>query len=80
MCTSTKINVHLRPILMNGHESWILTRKLKSKVTAAEMTVRRLVKGVTQRDRVRNADTYEELNIKPIIETIQTDQSCDETR
>ena len=59
---------------MNGHESWILTKRLKSKITAAEMTVRRLVKGVTQRDRVRNADTYEEFKIKPIIETIQTDQ------
>ena len=74
MCTSTKINVHLRPILLNGHESWILTKRLKSKITAAEMTVWRLVKGVTQRDRVRNDDIYEEFKIKPIIETIQTDQ------
>ena len=36
------------------------------------MKVLRLVKGVTRRDRVRNAD--EELKIKPIIETIQTDR------
>ena len=36
--------------------------------------VLRLVKGVTRRDRIRNADIYDEFKIKPIIETIQTDQ------
>ena len=67
----------LRPILLYGHESWILTKKLKSKITAADMKVLRLVKGVTRRDRIRNAGIYDEFKIKPIIETIQT---CDETR
>ena len=38
------------------------------------MKVLRLVKGVTRRDRIRNADIYDEFKIKPIIETIQTDQ------
>ena len=64
----------LRPILLYGHESWILTKRLKSKITAADVKVPRLVKRVTRRDRVRNADIYEEWKIKPIIETIQTDQ------
>ena len=32
------------------------------------------IKGVTRRDRIRNADIYDEFKIKPIIETIQTDQ------
>ena len=64
----------LRPILLYGHESWILTKKPKSKITAADMKVLRLVKGVTRRNRVRNADIFEEFKIKPIIETIQTDQ------
>ena len=48
----------LRPILLYGHEYWILTKKLKSKITAADMKVLRLVKGVTRRDRLRNADIY----------------------
>ena len=72
-----KLIIHmsiLRPILLYGHESWILTKKLKSKITAADMKVLRLVKGVTRRDRLRNADMYDEFKIKPIIETIQTDQ------
>ena len=64
----------LRPILLYGHESWILTKKLKSKITDADMKVLILVKGVTRRDIVRNADIYESVDIKPIIETIQTDQ------
>ena len=61
----------LRPILLYGHESW---KKLKSKITAANMRVLRFVNGVSRRDRVRNPDIYEEFKIKPIIETIQTDQ------
>ena len=82
MPKKAKLLIHmtiLRPILLYRHESWILTKKLKSKITAADMKVGllRLVKGVTRRDRVRNTDIYiyEEFKIKPIIETIQTDQS-----
>ena len=70
----SKLLIHmtiLRTILLYGHESWILTKMLKSMITAADMKVLRLVKGVTRRDRVRNADIYEDLKIKPIIETIQ---------
>ena len=50
------------------------TKKLKSKITAAEMKVLRLVKGVKIRDTVRNAPIHEESKIKPVIETTQTDQ------
>ena len=64
----------LRSILVDVHESWVLTKMLKSKIAAAYMKLRRLVKGVTGIDIVRNADIYEEFKIKPIIETIQTDQ------
>ncbi len=72
-----KVLIHmtiLRPILLYGHESWILTKKVKSKITAADMKVLKLVKGVTRRNRVRNADIFEEFKIKRIIETIQTDR------
>ena len=57
-----KLLIHmiiLRPILLYGHDSWILTKKLKSKITAADVTVLILVKGVTRRDSVRNADIHE---------------------
>ena len=52
---------------------WILTKKVNSTITDALMNVLRLVMGVTERDRVRNADLNEEFKIKPIIDTIQTD-------
>ena len=54
-----KLLIHMTiliPILLYGHESWIVTKKLKSNNTAADMKVLRLVKGVTRRDRARNAD------------------------
>ena len=72
-----KLLIHmtiLRPILLYGHGYWILTKKLKSKITAADMKVLRLVKGDARRDRERNAHINEEFKIKPLIETIQTDQ------
>ena len=77
MPNKAKLLIHMtimRPILLYGHESWILTKKLKSKITAADMKVLRLVKGVTRIDIIRNADIYDEFKIKPIIETIQTYQ------
>ena len=62
---------NLRPTLLYGHESWILTKEPKSKLTVADMKLLRLIKGVTRRDSVRNADIYEEIKIKPIFEIIQ---------
>ena len=38
----SKLLIHmiiLRPILLDGHDSWILTKKLKSKITAADVKV-----------------------------------------
>ena len=49
-----------------------LTKKLKSKFTAEDLKVLRLVKGVTRRDSVRNAEMKH--LISSISETIQTDQ------
>ena len=62
----------LRPILLFGHESWIVTKKLKSNITAADMKVLRFVKKKRQSTKYRYI--YKEFKIKPIIETIQTDQ------
>ena len=46
----------LRPILFYGHESWVTTKRLDSRIQAADMKVLRLVKGVTRRAKIRNAD------------------------
>ena len=41
---------------------------MKSKITAAEMKVMRLIKGVTRRETVINDDINEEFKITQIIE------------
>ena len=61
----------LWPILLYGHESWVTTKRLDSRIQAADMKVLRLIKGVTRRDRIRNADIYEEFLIKPILDVIR---------
>ena len=56
-----KLVIHktiLRPILLYGHESWVTTKRLDSRIQAADMIVLRLIKGVTRRDKIRNADIY----------------------
>ena len=73
----TKMSVYktvYRPVLSYGSESWTLTRPLKSKIQAVEMKYLRKVKGITRRDRVRNEQVREELNIEPIISTIEKQQ------
>ena len=64
----------LRPILMYGHEAWVLTSKTKSKVQAAEMRVLRLIKGVTRLDRLRNEDIRRELCIDSILALVEKGQ------
>ena len=56
----------LRPTLCYGSESWTLTQKTRSKVAAAEMRVLRLIEGVTRRDRLRNVDIRERLELRQL--------------
>ena len=53
----------LRPVLCYGHESWTLTKRTRSRVEAAEMRVLRLIEGVTRRDRIRNTEVRERLEV-----------------
>ena len=61
----------LRPILLYEHESWVTTTILDSRIQAVDMKDLRLIKGVTRRDTIRNADIYEEFHIKPILDVIR---------
>ena len=51
--------------------SWVTTKRLDSRIQAADMKVLRLIKGVTRRDKIRNVDIYEEFHIKPILDLIR---------
>ena len=61
----------LRTILLYGHESWVTTKQLDSRIQAAAMKVLRLIKGVTLRYKIRNADIYDEFHNKQILDVIR---------
>ena len=53
----------LRPILLlYRHESWVTNKILDSHIQAAHMKMS-LIKSVTMRDKIRNADIYDEFHI-----------------
>lgn len=75
--TRTKMTVYktiFRPILTYGSETWVLNKKLESKVQSIEMKYLRTVKGITRLDRVRNVDVRNELQVKPILEHVEQRQ------
>ncbi len=47
----------------------VTTKRLDSRIQAADMKVLRLIKGVARRDKIRNVDIYEEFHIKPILDS-----------
>ncbi|KAJ0004772.1 hypothetical protein NQD34_010986 [Periophthalmus magnuspinnatus] len=49
------------PTLTYGHELWVMTKRTRSRIQAAEMGFLRRVAGCTLRDRVRSSVTWEEL-------------------
>ena len=51
--------------------TWVTTNIIDSRIPAADMKVLRLIKGVTRRDEIRNADIHEEFHIKPILHVIR---------
>ena len=61
----------LRPILLYGSESWVLTTADISRLEAAEMKVIRTIMGKTRRDRVRSEQLRRELEVTPLIKELQ---------
>ncbi|XP_073991824.1 uncharacterized protein [Rhodnius prolixus] len=59
------------PLLTYGSESWVTRAKDKSNLQSAEMRFLRRVKGCTKRERIRNVDIREELDIYNINEFIE---------
>ena len=62
------------PVLTYGHESWILTEKVRSRVQAAEMRFLRAVKGVSLLDRMYSTDIRESLEVEPLLLKIERSQ------
>ncbi|KAK3512930.1 hypothetical protein QTP70_029086, partial [Hemibagrus guttatus] len=55
------------PTLTYGHELWVMTERVRSRIPAAEMSFLRRVAGCSLRDRVRSSVTWEELGVEPLL-------------
>ena len=67
-------NTIYTPILTYGAESWPITSKIQSKITAAEMKFLRGVKNITKRDRIRSTSIREELKQPELFQNIEKKQ------
>lgn len=61
------------PTLTYGHEIWVVTERIRSRIQAAEMRFLRGVAGITRRDRVRNTRVREALNVEQLL--LRTERS-----
>ncbi|KAK3561458.1 hypothetical protein QTP86_002817 [Hemibagrus guttatus] len=55
------------PTLTYGHELWVMTERIRSRIQAAEMSFLRSVVGRSLRDRVRSSITWEEFGVEPLL-------------
>ena len=62
------------PILTYGHESWVMTERVRSQVQASEMRFLRKIEGVTLLNRVRSSEIRKSLNIEPLLFRIERSQ------
>ncbi|KAK3518675.1 hypothetical protein QTP70_007168 [Hemibagrus guttatus] len=62
------------PTLTYGHELWVINRRVRSRLQAAEMSFLRRVEGRSLRDRVRSSVTWEELGVEPLLLHIERGQ------
>ena len=54
------------PILTYGHESWVMTERMRSQVQASEMRFLRRIEGVTLFNKVRSSEIRKSLNIESV--------------
>ncbi|KAK3508838.1 hypothetical protein QTP70_009889 [Hemibagrus guttatus] len=62
------------PTLTYGHELWVMTERVRSRIQAAEMSFLRRVVGRSLRDRLRSSVTREELGVEPLLLHIERGQ------
>ena len=63
------------PILTYGHESWVMTKRVRSQVQASEMMFLRRIEGVTLFNKVRrSSEIRKSLNIEPLLFRIERSQ------
>ena len=61
-------------ILTYGHESWVMTERMRSQVQASEMRFLRRIEGVTLFNKVLSSEIRKSLNIEPLLLRIERSQ------
>ena len=62
------------PILTYGHESWVMSERMRSQVQASEMRFLRRIEGVTLFNKVRSSEIRKSVNIEPLYLRIERSQ------
>ena len=62
------------PILTYGHESLVMTKRMRSQVQASEMRFLRKIEGVALFNKVRSSEIRKSLNIEPLLLRIERSQ------
>ena len=62
------------PILTYGHESWVMTERMRSQVQASEIRALRRIEGVTLFNKVRSSEIRKSFNIEPLLLRIERSQ------
>ncbi|TWW64250.1 hypothetical protein D4764_03G0012580 [Takifugu flavidus] len=62
------------PVLTYGHQRWVMTERMRSRIQAAEMSFLHRVAGLSLRDRVRSLDIREGLGVEPLLLHIERSQ------
>ena len=57
-----------------GHESWVMTERMRSQVPASEMRFLRRIEEVTLFNKVRSSEIRNSLNIEPLLLRIERSQ------
>ena len=61
------------PILTFGHESWVMTERVRSQEQASEMRFLQKIEGVTLFSKVRSSEIRKSLNMEPLL--LRTERS-----
>ena len=62
------------PILTYGHESWVMTERVRPQMQASEMRFLRRIEGVTLFDKKRSSMIRKSLNVEPLLLRIERSQ------
>ena len=60
--------------MTSGHESWVMTDRVRSQVQASDMRFLRRIKGITLFNMVRSSEIRKSLNIEPLVLQLERSQ------